>query len=56
MLESARAKDLTDKISFGLTKKKISAAYFIVQSDRFFKISPIDGHVQKNLNISAPVK
>ena len=52
MSKSVRPKDLTDKISFGLTKKNISAAYFIVWTDKIFKISPNDWHVQKDFNIS----
>ena len=32
---------------------KISAAYFIVRTDKIFKISPNDWHVQKDFNISA---
>ena len=43
MSKSVRPKNLTDKISFGLT------AYFIVHTDMIFKI---DRHVQKDLNIS----
>ena len=42
MSKSVRPKDLTDKISFGLTKNNISAAYFIVWTDKIFKISPND--------------
>ena len=40
MSKSVRLKDLTDKISFGLTHNiNISAAYFIVRTDKIFKIS-----------------
>ena len=54
MLQSVRPKDLADEIPFGLTKKiNIYAAYFIVQTDKIFKISPNDWHVQKDFNISA---
>ena len=53
MSKSVRLKDLTDKISFGLTKFYISAAYFIVRTDKIFKISPNDSHAQKDFNISA---
>ena len=53
MSKSVRPKDLTGKFSFGLTKKNISAAYFIVRTDKMFKISPNDWHVQKDFNISA---
>ena len=52
MSKSVRPKDLTDKISFGLTKFYISAAYFIVRTDEIFKISPNDWHAQKDFNIS----
>ena len=52
MSKSVRPKDLTDKISFGLTKINISAAYFIVRTDKIFKISLNDWHVQKDFNIS----
>ena len=52
MSKSVRSKDLTDKISFGLTKIDISASYFIVRTDKIFKISPNDWHVQKDFNIS----
>ena len=55
MLKSVRPKDLTDKISFGLTKFYISAAYFIVRTDKIFKISPNDWHAQKDFNISDKV-
>ena len=34
-------------------KFNISAAYFIVRTDKIFKISPNDWHVQKDFNISA---
>ena len=33
-------------------KKNISAAYFIVRTDKILKISPNDWHVQKDFNIS----
>ena len=53
MSKNVRPKDLTGNISFGLTKKNISAAYFIVRTDKILKISPNDWHVQKDFNISA---
>ena len=46
MSKSVRPKDLTDKISFGLTKNNISAAYFIVRTGEIFKISPNDCYVE----------
>ena len=52
MSKNVRPKDLTGNISFGLTKKNISAAYFIVRTDKILKISPNDWHVQKDFNIS----
>ena len=52
MSKSVGPKDLTDKISFGLTKFYIPAAYFIVLTDKTFKISPNDWHAQKDFNIS----
>ena len=39
--------DLTDKISFGLTKNYISAAYFIAWIDKIFKIIPMTGMSKK---------
>ena len=42
------------KFYSGLTKFNIFAAYFIVQPDKFFKITPNDWHVQKDFNISVP--
>ena len=54
MSKSVRPKDLTDKISCGLTKYSyFSAAYFIVRTDKIFKISWNDWHVPKDFNISA---
>ena len=51
MPKSVRPKDLTDKNSLRLTKNNISAAaYFIVRTDKIFKISPNiinDWHVKK---------
>ena len=52
MSKSVRPKDLADKISFGLTKVYISAAYFIVWTDKIFKIIPNDWHVQNLFDIS----
>ena len=52
MSKSVRPKDLTDKISFKLTKINISAAYFIVRTEMIFKTSPNDWHVQKYFDIS----
>ena len=52
MSKSVRPKDLTAKISFGLQKINISAAYFIVRTDKIFKTSPNDWHVQKDFDIS----
>ena len=52
MSKSVRPKDLTDKISFGLTKKNISAEYFIVWTDKIFQISLNDWHFQKDFDIS----
>ena len=41
--------------NFIRTDKKIdiSASYFIVRTDKIFKISPNDCHVQNDFNISA---
>ena len=52
MLKNVRPKDLTDKISFGLTKMNISATHSIVRTDKIFKINPNDCHVQKDFDIS----
>ena len=56
MSKSVRPKpsDLSQwQISFGLTKINISAAYFIVQTDKVFQISPNCRHyVKKDFNIS----
>ena len=51
MSKSVRTKDLTDIISFRLTKY-ISTAYFIVRTDKIFKIGAYNWHIQKDFNIS----
>ena len=52
MSKIVELKDLTGKISLGLTKN-ISAAYFIFPTDKIFKISPNDWYFQKDYNVSA---
>ena len=47
MLKSVRPKDLTDKISFRLTKINISTAYLIVRIDDIFKIGLMTGMSKK---------
>ena len=52
MLKSVRPKDLTDKFHLDWQNINISAAYFIVRTDKIFKIGWNDWHVQKDFNIS----
>ena len=48
MSKSVRLKDLTDKFHSDWENINISAAYFIVWTDKIFKISWNDWHVQKD--------